>query len=69
MQNSTENVAKSPTFCALTGNRGRRIERRCLNLHRLLISASKVHFRVGVGEDQTGRFLRPEKAEQIPCGA
>ena len=35
----------------------------------LLISASKVHFRVGVGEDQSGRFLRPEKAEQIPCGA
>jgi len=27
------NVAKSPKFCTLIGNRGRRIERRCLNLH------------------------------------
>jgi len=27
MQKSTENVAKSPKFCTLTGNRGRRIER------------------------------------------
>ena len=32
-QKSTENVAKSPKFCTLTGNRGRRIERRCLNVH------------------------------------
>ena len=28
-----KNVAKSPKFCTLIGNRGRRIERRCLNLH------------------------------------
>ena len=35
---STENVAKSPKFCILTGNRGRRIERRCLNLHRKFIN-------------------------------
>ena len=33
MQKSTNNVAKSPKFCTLLGNRGRRIERRCLNLH------------------------------------
>ena len=33
MQKSTENVTKSPKFCILTGNRGRRIERRCLTLH------------------------------------
>ena len=38
MQKSTKNVAKSPTFCALTGNLGRRIERRCLNLHRKFIN-------------------------------
>ena len=38
MQKSTENVAKSPKFCTLTGNRGRRIEQRCLNLHRKFIS-------------------------------
>ena len=38
MQKSTENVAKSPKFCTLTGNRGRRIERRCLNLHRTFIN-------------------------------
>ena len=38
MQKSTENVAKSPTFCTLTGNRGRRIKRRCLNLHRKFIN-------------------------------
>ena len=40
MQKSTENVAESPKFCTLTGNRGRRIERRCLNLHRKLINNS-----------------------------
>jgi len=34
MLKSTENVAKSLKFCTLIGNRGRRIERRCLNLHR-----------------------------------
>ena len=34
MQKSTENVAKSPKFCTLVGNRGRGIERWCLNLHR-----------------------------------
>ena len=33
-----ENVAKSPKFCTLIGNRGRRIERRCLNLHRKFIN-------------------------------
>jgi len=38
MQKSTENVAKSPIFCTLTGNRGRRIERRWLNLHRKFIN-------------------------------
>jgi len=38
MQNSTENVAKSPTFCTLTRNRGWQIEQRCLSLHRKLIS-------------------------------
>ena len=36
MQKSTENVAKSPTFCTLTGNRGRRIDRRCLNFYQKL---------------------------------
>jgi len=34
VQKSTENVAKSPKFCTLTGNRGRKIERWCLNSHR-----------------------------------
>ena len=34
---STENVAKSPKFCTLTGNRGRRIKRLYLNLHRKFI--------------------------------
>jgi len=38
MQYSTENVAKSPKFCALLGNRGRRIERWCLSLHRKFIN-------------------------------
>ena len=38
MQTSTENVAKSPKFCTLTGNRGQGIERRCLNLHRKFIN-------------------------------
>ena len=38
MQYSTENVAKSPKFFTLIGNRGRRIERRCLNLHRKFIN-------------------------------
>jgi len=38
MQNSTENVAKSPKFCTLTGNRGRRIEWQCQNLHRKFIN-------------------------------
>ena len=38
MQNSLENVAKSRKFCTLTGNRGRRIERRCQNLHRKFIN-------------------------------
>jgi len=33
-----ENVAKSLKFCALIGNLGRRIERRCLNLHRKFIN-------------------------------
>ena len=33
-----ENVAKLPKFCTLTGNRGRRIERRCQNLHRKFIN-------------------------------
>ena len=33
MQKSTENVAKSLKFCTLVENLGRRIERRCLNLH------------------------------------
>jgi len=33
MQKWTENVARLPKFCTLTENRGRRIERRCLNLH------------------------------------
>jgi len=28
-----ENVAKSPKFCTPVENRGRRIKRRCLNLH------------------------------------
>jgi len=37
MQKSTQNVARSPKFCALTGNLGGRIERRCLNLHRKFI--------------------------------
>ena len=34
----SENVAKSPKFCTITGNRGRRIEWRCLNLHRKFIN-------------------------------
>ena len=38
MQKSTEKIAKSPKFCTLAGNRGRRIERRCLNLHRKFIN-------------------------------
>jgi len=38
LQKSTENVAKSQKFCTLTGNRGRRIEGRCLNLHRKFIN-------------------------------
>ena len=38
MQKSTENVAKSPKFCTLVGNRGQGIERRCLNLHRKFIN-------------------------------
>ena len=29
---------KSPKFCTLRGNRGRRIKRRCLNLHRKFIN-------------------------------
>ena len=33
-----ENVTKSPKFSTLIGNRGRRIERRCLNLHRKFIN-------------------------------
>ena len=33
-----ENVAKSPEFCTLIGNWGRRIERRCLKLHRKFIN-------------------------------
>ena len=33
MQKSTENDANSPKLCTLIENRGRRIERRCLNLH------------------------------------
>ena len=32
-----ENVAKSLKFCTITGNRGRRIERRCLILHQKFI--------------------------------
>ena len=35
---STKNVAKSPKFCTLIGNRGRRIEQQCLNLHRKFIN-------------------------------
>ena len=35
---TTENVAKSLKFCTLIGNRGRRIERRCLNSHRYSIN-------------------------------
>jgi len=35
---STENVAKSQKFCTLIGNRGWRIERRCLNLYRKFIN-------------------------------
>ena len=42
MQKSTENVAKSPKFCTLTGNRGRRIERRCLNLQRKFMRSANV---------------------------
>ena len=38
---STENVGKSLKFCTLTGNRGRRIERRCLNLHRKSTSSTR----------------------------
>ena len=38
MQKSTATVAKSPKFCTLIGNRDRRIELRCLNLHRKLIN-------------------------------
>ena len=37
-QRKTENVAKSRKFCTLTGNRGRRIERRCLSLLRKFIN-------------------------------
>ena len=37
-QKSTENVAESPTFSTLIGNRGQGIERRCLNLHRKFIN-------------------------------
>jgi len=33
-----ENVAESPKFSTLVGNRGRGIERRCLNLHRKFIN-------------------------------
>jgi len=38
MQKSTENVTKSSKFCTLIGNQGRRIELRCLNLHRKFIN-------------------------------
>jgi len=38
MHKSTENVAKSLKFCTRIGNRGRRIERRCLSLHQKFIS-------------------------------
>ena len=38
MHKSMENVAKSLKFCTLIGNRGRRIERWCLNLHRKFIN-------------------------------
>jgi len=38
MQKSTENVAKSPKCCTLTGNQAQGIERCCLNLHRKFIS-------------------------------
>ena len=38
MQKSTEDVAKSLKFCTLIGNLGRRIERRCLYLHRKFIN-------------------------------
>jgi len=37
-QKSTENVTISLKFCTLIWNRGRRIERRCLNLHRKFIN-------------------------------
>ena len=43
MHKSAENVAKSPKFCTLLGNRGRRIERRCLNLHRKFIKTVSAH--------------------------
>jgi len=33
-----KNVAKLPKFCTVIGNRGRRIEWRCLNLHRKFIN-------------------------------
>ena len=42
MQKSTENVAKSLKFCTLTGNRERRIERRCLDSAGLLRALSSV---------------------------
>ena len=38
MQKSMDNVAKSPKLCTLIGNRGRRIELRCLKLHRKFIN-------------------------------
>jgi len=42
VQKSTENVAKSLKFCTLTGNRDRRIERRCLDSAGLLRALSSV---------------------------
>ena len=38
MQKSTKNVAESTKFSTLVENRGRGIERRCLNLHRKFIN-------------------------------
>ena len=38
MQKSTDNVSKSPKVCTLIGNRGRRIEWRCLSLHQKFIN-------------------------------
>jgi len=38
MQLTTENVAKSPKFCTLIGNRSRGIKRRCQTLHRKFIN-------------------------------